>query len=98
EGNFHVIPLMKLSDEAERAKIKPAMDEVYALVLRYHGSITGEHNDGLIRSPYLKDMFGADIYALFEEVKQIFDPHHIFNPGKKVGADMNYALAHMKRG
>lgn len=98
EGNFHVIPLMKLSDEAERAKIKPAMDEVYALVLRYHGSITGEHNDGLIRSPYLKDMFGADIYALFEEVKRIFDPHHIFNPGKKVGADMNYALAHMKRG
>lgn len=98
EGNFHVIPLMKLSDEAERAKIKPAMDEVYALVLRYHGSITGEHNDGLVRSPYLSQMFGADIYALFEEVKRIFDPHHIFNPGKKVGSDMNYALAHMKRG
>lgn len=98
EGNFHVIPLMKLSDEAERAKIKPAMDEVYALVLRYHGAITGEHNDGLIRSPYLKDMFGADIYALFEEVKRIFDPHRIFNPGKKVDSDINYALRHMKRG
>jgi FAD/FMN-containing dehydrogenase len=98
EGNFHVIPLMKLADERERAKIKPAMDEVYALVLRYHGSITGEHNDGLIRSPYLKVMFGADIYARFEEVKRIFDPQNIMNPGKKVHADMDYALSHMKRG
>lgn len=98
EGNFHVIPLMKLADERERAKIKPAMDEVYALVNRYHGSITGEHNDGLVRSPYLKAMFGADIYALFEEVKKIFDPQNIMNPGKKVGADMDYALAHLKRG
>lgn len=98
EGNFHVIPLMKLSDEAERAKIKPAMDEVYALVLRYDGSITGEHNDGLIRSPYLKDMFGADIYALFEEVKRIFDPQGVMNPGKKVGASLEYAFRHLKRG
>ncbi|MFH0806728.1 MAG: FAD-binding oxidoreductase [Candidatus Brennerbacteria bacterium] len=98
EGNFHVIPLMRLADESERAKIKPAMDEVYALVLRYHGSITGEHNDGLVRSPYLSQMFGADIYALFEEVKRIFDPHNIFNPGKKVGASIEYALAHLKKG
>lgn len=98
EGNFHIIPLMKLAEERERAKIKPAMDEVYALVNRYHGSITGEHNDGLVRSPYLKAMFGADIYALFEEVKKIFDPQNIMNPGKKVGADLDYALAHLKRG
>ncbi|MDP3975260.1 MAG: FAD-binding oxidoreductase [Candidatus Jorgensenbacteria bacterium] len=97
EGNFHVIPLMRLADEAERAKIRPAMDEVYALVLRYGGSITGEHNDGLIRSPYLPQMFGDDVYALFVEAKHIFDPLNIFNPGKKVGADMAYAFAHLKR-
>lgn len=97
EGNFHIIPLMKLSDEAERAKIKPAMDEVYELVLKYGGSITGEHNDGLVRGPYLARMFGADIYALFEEVKRIFDPEHIFNPGKKVDVNQEYAFAHLVR-
>lgn len=97
EGNFHIIPLMRLADEKERAKIKPAMDEVYALTLRYGGSLTGEHNDGLIRSPYLRQMFGRETYALFEEVKNIFDPLNIFNPGKKVGADLDYALAHLKR-
>lgn len=98
EGNFHVIPLMKLADESERAKIKPAMDEVYDLVLRYGGSTTGEHNDGLVRSAYLPKMFGPLVYKLFESVKQIFDPHGVMNPGKKIGADLSYALAHLKRG
>ncbi len=97
DGNFHIIPLMRLADERERAKIKPAMDEVYALVLSFGGSITAEHNDGLIRSPYLEAMFGERVYGLFKEVKNIFDPQGIFNPGKKVGASMEYAMAHMKR-
>ena len=97
DGNFHIIPLMRLADEADRAKIKPVMDEVYALVLRYGGSITAEHNDGLVRSPYLEDMFGKEVCTLFAEVKNTFDPQGIFNPGKKVGASMAYALAHIKR-
>jgi FAD/FMN-containing dehydrogenase len=73
------------------------MDEVYALVLKYGGSITGEHNDGLIRSSYLQNMFGDEVCALFSEVKRIFDPMNIMNPGKKVNADLAYALAHLKR-
>lgn len=97
DGNFHVIPLMKLSDEAERRKIKPAMDEVYDLVLSYGGSITAEHNDGLIRSPYLEKMFGKEIVGIFERIKGILDPQNIFNPGKKVGSSIEYALQHIKR-
>lgn len=97
DGNFHIIPLMKLSDESERAKIKPAMDEVYDLVFKFSGSMTGEHNDGLIRGAYLKQMYGEKIYSLFEEIKKIFDPQNVFNPGKKIGVDLNYALSHMKR-
>lgn len=97
DGNFHVIPLMRLREESERAKIKPAMDEVYALVLSYGGSITAEHNDGLIRTPYLTQMFGAEIVSIFGRMKQILDPQNIFNPGKKVEASMDYALSHMKR-
>lgn len=97
DGNFHIIPLMKLGIAEERAKIHPAMDEVYKLVLDFKGSITAEHNDGLIRSPYVEQMYGKEVYALFKEVKNIFDPLNIFNPGKKVGASMEYAMAHIKR-
>ncbi|MEK9186263.1 MAG: FAD-binding oxidoreductase, partial [Patescibacteria group bacterium] len=97
DGNFHVIPLMRLEREEERAKIAPAMDEVYKLVFQYGGSISAEHNDGLIRSPYLRQMYGEEIYRIFEEIKKIFDPQNIFNPGKKVGADLSYALSHIKK-
>jgi FAD/FMN-containing dehydrogenase len=97
DGNIHIIPLMKLADESERAKIKKAMDEVYDLVFKFGGSMTGEHNDGLIRGAYLKQMYGEKIYSLFEEVKKIFDPQNIFNPGKKIGVDLARALSQMKR-
>lgn len=91
DGNFHIIPLMKLETEEEKAKIFQSMDEVYKLVLQYGGSFTGEHNDGLIRSPHLKMMYGEKIYSIFEEIKRIFDPQNIFNPGKKIGASLDYA-------
>jgi len=96
DGNFHIIPLMNLDDPSQKAVIPKLMDEVFDLVLNYRGSITAEHNDGLIRSPYLKKMFGEEIYKIFEEIKNIFDPQNIFNPGKKVYSDLSYALKHIK--
>ncbi|RJP44132.1 FAD-binding oxidoreductase [Candidatus Parcubacteria bacterium] len=97
-GNFHIIPLMNLSDPRVRAIIPELSAKVYGLVVQYGGSITAEHNDGLIRTPYLKAMYGERVYALFEETKKIFDPRNIFNPGKKVGADLAYAMSHIKTG
>lgn len=96
DGNLHIIPLMEMKTEAERDKIFSAMEEVYKLVLDYGGSFTAEHNDGLIRTPYLKMMYGDKIYGIFEEIKKIFDPQNIFNPGKKVGGDLEYAKKHIK--
>jgi FAD/FMN-containing dehydrogenase len=95
DGNFHIIPLMNLADPAERAIIPKLSDSVYDLVLEYHGSITGEHNDGLIRTPYVEKMFGSEVTGLFEQVKHILDPQNIFNPGKKVGGNLQYALDHI---
>ena len=84
--------------KADQRMIIPKLaDEVYDLVLKYKGSITAEHNDGIIRSPYLEKMFGPEIAALFKQAKEIFDPQNIFNPGKKVGATLEYAMAHIKR-
>jgi FAD/FMN-containing dehydrogenase len=95
DGNFHIIPLV----DASRPDLARIVDEmshkVYDLVLSYDGSITGEHNDGIVRTPYVEKMFGPDMYALFHQVKNIFDPLNIFNPGKKVGSTFSQALSHL---
>ena len=95
DGNFHIIPLMNLKDQKEQEIIPKLSKEVYKLVFKYHGSSTAEHNDGLIRSYLLPQMYGEHIYGLFEQTKKIFDPKGIFNPGKKVGSDIAWALKHI---
>ena len=97
DGNFHIIPLMKIEDKKERAKLLPAMKEVDELVLKYHGSLSGEHNDGLVRGPWLRQQFGTDILNLFKEVKAIFDEDNIFNPHKKSDADWDYSFSHIRQ-
>lgn len=85
DGNFHIIPLMDLSSPAVRETILALSPRVYDLVIKYGGTTTGEHNDGIIRTPYLPQLFGAEMVSLFAKTKKIFDPRNIFNPGKKVG-------------
>jgi len=100
DGNFHIIPLMDFSSAGTPNMIMELGELVYDLVLKYHGSITAEHNDGIIRTPYLKKMYGEKIVQIFKEVKGIFDPKNIFNPGKKVassdgGGTKEYILSHI---
>ncbi len=83
-GNFHIIPLMDLNSPFSADTIIELSTKVYDLVKEFKGSITAEHNDGIIRTPYLRQQFGDNIIKLFEEVKKIFDSENIFNPGKKV--------------
>lgn len=97
DGNFHIFPMLKLEDPAERAIIPKLSDQIYDLILQYKGTITAEHNDGLIRTPYLEKMYGAEIVALFEQTKKIFDPEGIFNPGKKTGGSLGYTMAHIRK-
>jgi FAD/FMN-containing dehydrogenase len=94
DANFHIIPLMNLADPKTQDIIPKLSEEVYDLVYKFHGSITGEHNDGMIRTPYLEGMYGSEVYHLFEETKKFFDPHNVFNPGKKVHGDLAYAMKH----
>lgn len=96
-GNFHVIPLMDLRDPNTRRIIPELSEKVYGLVVRYGGSITAEHNDGLIRGAYLQKMWGSEMYRLFQETKKIWDPKNIFNPGKKIDVDWQWALAHLRK-
>ncbi len=95
DGNFHIIPLMDFNREDTAKIITEISDKVYDLVIQYHGSITAEHNDGIIRTPYLEKMYGSHIISIFQQIKNIFDPKNIFNPGKKVGGTKEYLVNHI---
>ncbi|OGI67251.1 hypothetical protein A3A05_02625 [Candidatus Nomurabacteria bacterium RIFCSPLOWO2_01_FULL_41_12] len=100
EGNFHIIPLMDFKRRNTSKIILELGEKVYNLVMKYHGSITAEHNDGIIRTPYLEKMYGKKMIEIFIEIKRIFDPKNIFNPGKKVatqsmGGTKEYIASHI---
>src|SRR3989344_5385686 len=97
DANFHIIPLVDLANPAHRKAIMELTPLVYQLVAKYKGSITGEHNDGIIRTPFLNLMYSPEVLALFAETKHIFDPENIFNPGKKVGGTMADIEKYMAR-
>lgn len=96
DGNFHIIPLMKIEEKSERAKLEPAMREVNDLVLKFGGSLSGEHNDGLIRGPWLEQMYGKEITGYFKDLKDIFDPDNIFNPHIKTTSNWKWSMDHVR--
>jgi FAD/FMN-containing dehydrogenase len=96
DGNFHIIPLMDISDPKEQLKLEPAMRELIPIVLRFGGTMAGEHNDGMVRGPWLPAQFGDEMYELFKDVKEIFDPHYIFNPHKKTDASWDFSMANIR--
>ena len=96
DGNFHVIPLMKIEDPQERAKLEPSQKEVNELVLKYGGSISGEHNDGMVRGPWLEQQYGASVLGHMKAIKQVYDPQNIFNPKKKTDADWEFSFSHIR--
>ena len=97
DGNFHVIPLMKIEDPKEREKLVPAQKEVNELVLKYGGSISGEHNDGMVRGPWLEEMYGKEYYGLLCDIKKLYDPDNIFNPYKKTDATWGFSFSHVRK-
>ena len=96
-GNFHIIPLMDMKDTKNVDVIMEVGEKVYDLVVSYGGSITAEHNDGIVRTAYLPKMFSPEILGLFRKTKELFDPLYIFNPGKKVGMTLDYFKKHIIR-
>lgn len=100
DGNMHIYTLVNPKDPNLKEMIMQVSNQVYDLVTSLGGSITAEHNDGLIRTPYLSKMYNEKIIQIFKEIKEIFDPKNIFNPGKKVptkedGGTKEYITEHI---
>jgi FAD/FMN-containing dehydrogenase/Fe-S oxidoreductase len=80
-GCLHVRPALDTSSPAGSARMRRIAEEVTDLVVDCGGSLSGEHGDGLARSEFLEKMYGPEILRAFSEVKELFDPQGILNPG-----------------
>jgi FAD/FMN-containing dehydrogenase/Fe-S oxidoreductase len=85
-GCLHVRPVIDLKTEAGVSQFEAIAAEVADLVLKYGGALSGEHGDGLVRSPFQEKMYGPLLYQAFREIKRTFDSANILNPGKIVDA------------
>ena len=85
-GCLHVRPVVNLKTEAGVQKFESLATAVSDLVLEFGGALSGEHGDGLVRSPFMRKMFGPELYEAFRTIKRTFDPDGILNPGKIVDA------------
>jgi FAD/FMN-containing dehydrogenase/Fe-S oxidoreductase len=85
-GNLHLNPRLNLERPEDCQAMKAIAEEVYSLVIGMGGSITGEHGDGRLRTPYVARQF-PELVSLFREIKELFDPKNILNPGLIVAGE-----------
>jgi len=85
-GCIHVRPILDLKRDPEVEKLRAIAEQVSDLVMEFGGAMSAEHGDGLARSCWNEKLFGPTLYQAFRELKAIFDPQGIMNPGKIVDA------------
>jgi FAD/FMN-containing dehydrogenase/Fe-S oxidoreductase len=83
-GELHLRPLINLKTVEGNKLFRTIAEEVATLVKKYNGSLSGEHGDGRLRGEFIKQMVGEKNYQLLKQIKNAWDPHHIFNPNKIV--------------
>jgi len=81
-GTIHIRPMINLKKIDEIARMRSIAEEIRDLVLEFGGAMSSEHGDGLVRSEWNETVFGSQLYNAFKEVKAVFDPNGIMNPGK----------------
>lgn len=83
-GEIHLRPIINLKTEEGNRLFRTIAEEIATLVKKYNGSLSGEHGDGRLRGEFIEQMVGKKNYQLLKQVKDIWDPHHLFNPNKIV--------------
>jgi len=89
DANLHLQPRLNLGQVGDRQKAFRLMDDYSKLVISLGGTISAEAGDGRLHAPYLEFMYGAELYALLQKVKKIFDPYGTLNPGVKFGTSLD---------
>ena len=80
-GTIHVRPILNLKQQQDIDNMKAIAEFAFDLVGKYGGALSGEHGDGRVRSPFLENYFGPQVYKAFKDVKRLFDPACLMNPG-----------------
>lgn len=95
QGQLHVRPFIDLRNGDDIRKLEPLAADLYARVWELGGTISGEHAAGWSKTPFLQRQFGP-LYKVFREIKQVFDPHNILNPGKVISHESTLATRNLR--
>lgn len=94
-GQIHMRPFMRIPRSSDAAKIGALVGDMNELVFSLGGTISGEHGDGMSRSVFVRDQYGP-LYSVFRQIKDIFDPHNLMNPGKIITEDRVLPLSRLR--
>src|SRR5438309_7722950 len=95
-GLLHVRPVLDLHDPADLKKFRQVADQTSALVKQFKGSLSAEHGVGIARTEYMRDQLGDALLGVLREIKRMFDPKNIFNPGKIFADDHHKIDNHLR--
>src|ERR1035437_10759450 len=82
DGNLHPLIVVPEGDSTAKVRAGMAFDAIMKEALELGGTITGEHGIGILKKSALREELGEDVIELHQRIKEVFDPHNIFNPGK----------------
>ncbi len=98
DGSLRIVPVFNTGSPTLTEDILGLMDDVFPLIKRLHGNISADHSDGIIRSPFLRDFYGEQLYAAMVQIKRIYDPTNIMNPEKKIDVPRAHIEKYFDRG
>jgi FAD/FMN-containing dehydrogenase len=85
DGSLRIVPVFDTKSATLMDDITGLMTDVFAVIKQLQGNISADHSDGIIRTPFLREFYGEELVDTFAEIKRVYDPANILNPGKKVG-------------
>ncbi|QDU81720.1 Anaerobic glycerol-3-phosphate dehydrogenase subunit C [Polystyrenella longa] len=94
-GQVHFRPFLPTPTQQTGHKLEAIARDLYQIVFRYEGTISGEHGDGLSRTAFIRSQYG-DLYRVFQQVKDLFDPHNLMNPGKIISDDPHLTTRYLR--
>ena len=94
-GQLHLRPFLPTPTPQDAGQLESLARELYEVVFAFGGTISGEHGDGLARTAFIRSQYGA-LYRVFQQIKDLFDPHNLMNPGKIISDDPHLTIRHLR--